>query len=528
MGKSNVSDIIQNLIKVSGNELTSVVADGTVSDIIEYIDTGSYRLNAQMSGDIYKGCPTNRIIGLGGGEASLKSYICIEIAKHFLEDNPQGIVYFHETENSNNKDVFESRNMDTNRIVFAPIATIEDYKNEMTTLLNELNKKKVGEAPKVLFILDSYGNLQTEKTITDAEKGATKVDFTKSKISGGAFGIISNKLLKHKYTLLITNHIYDDVGSFMNITHFAGGRKFRYICTVLFKQTTTQLRQGDEVVGAIVKVKTEKSRLTVPKKQTELMLSFKKGIYKYSGLFDDCIDAGIWLKDGDNVMTNPKDIDTFALINKRKSLKKVSPLKELNNKTAPILAQSAIDAGIWVMNGTKVIPDQFWGKIHIGVKEIVALRNENTDLVPSPTFKKHVAGLQKKIDELFKQKLDVTYDEKEILAMGVEPIQIEAEPEDYFDDKLLETLTAQVAKDLADVEKKLGTVEGMKVKDINDLMKKTADDIKARGRSKREIEISAKKYFTEDVLDKLNVYLKDIFCYGSDLARDQANDSKGK
>jgi len=523
MAKKNVSDIIRNLIKVSGNELSSIVEEGTVSDIVDYIDTGSYRLNAQMSGDIYKGCPTNRIVGLGGGEASLKSYICIEIAKHFLEDNPDGIVYFHETENSNNKDVFESRNMDTGRIVFAPIATIEDYKNEMTVLLNELNKNKVGEAPKVLFILDSYGNLQTEKTITDAEKGVTKVDFTKSKVSGGAFGIISNKLLKHKYTLLITNHIYDDVGSFMNITHFAGGRKFRYICTILFKQTTSQLRVGDQIVGAIVKVKTEKSRLTVPKKQTELLLSFKHGIYKYSGLFDDCLDAGIWIKNGEKVITNLDDIKTFGLIKKRKQLKKVSPIKDLD-KTASILTDLAIESGIWASNNDKVIPDVDLSKMYGITKTIVDIKNEHGEVLPKEA-KPQLAEAKRVLNVVLKTaKEGFVYDEKEVLNLGVQPIMVEAEPKDYFDEATLEMLTAYIEHSLADVEKTLGVVEGMKIKDITSHIKKIEEDIVVKGRVKKDIEISPKKYFTKDILDRLNEYLKEVFCYGSDLDREKLNE----
>jgi RecA/RadA recombinase len=525
MAKKNVSDIIKNLIKVSGNELASVVEDGTVSDIVDYIDTGSYRLNAQMAGDIYKGCPTNRIIGLGGGEASLKSYICIEIAKHFLEDNPDGIVYFHETENSNNKDVFESRNMDTSRIVFAPIATIEDYKNEMTVLLNDLNKHKVGEAPKVLFILDSYGNLQTEKTMVDAEKGNTKVDFTKSKVSGGAFGIISNKLLKHKYTLLITNHIYDDVGSFMNITHFSGGRKFRYICTILFKQTTRQLKVGDEIVGAIVKVKTEKSRLTVPKKQTELLLSFKKGIYKYSGLFDDCIDAGIWIKSGDNVITNLQDIETFNTIKRRKMLKKVSPIKDLD-KTAEILTDLAIESGIWGTNKDKVIPDMIMSKLFDYTTNMVNLKNEYGEVLPKEQ-KKIYNDIEKHIEILIKEyKEDFVYDEKEVLKLGVEKVMVQADPKDFFNEQTLESLTNYIKEELIKIDKKLGITEDMKVKDANDHIKATEEKIKESGRTKKEIETNPKKHFTKDILDKLNVYLKELFCYGSDLEKEQAQANK--
>ena len=210
---SKITDIMRRLITTSGNELASIVSEGTAGDITEWIDTGCYRLNAQMSGSIYRGLPESRIVGFGGDSQTLKSIISRLVLKKFLEKYPDdGIGYVYESEGASGKKDFEELGCDCSRIVFAPVSTIEVWKNEMTKVLNELNKMPMGKAPHVLFILDSYGNLVTEKTIEDALTDNNKTDMTKQKIAKQAFGIVSNKLMKHKFTLLVPNHTYSVIG----------------------------------------------------------------------------------------------------------------------------------------------------------------------------------------------------------------------------------------------------------------------------------------------------------------------------
>ena len=57
-----MNEFLRNVIKESGNEYASLVSDGVqAGDVEEYIDTGSYALNALLSGSIYGGLPSNKI-----------------------------------------------------------------------------------------------------------------------------------------------------------------------------------------------------------------------------------------------------------------------------------------------------------------------------------------------------------------------------------------------------------------------------------------------------------------------------------
>ena len=55
-----------------------------------FISTGSYTLNALLSGSLYGGIPNNKITALAGEQATGKTFFCFNILKTFLDDNPDG------------------------------------------------------------------------------------------------------------------------------------------------------------------------------------------------------------------------------------------------------------------------------------------------------------------------------------------------------------------------------------------------------------------------------------------------------
>ena len=62
-----MNDFLKDIIKETGNEYASLVADGVGSgDTDTFIDTGSYIFNALLSGSIYGGLPSNKITAIAG------------------------------------------------------------------------------------------------------------------------------------------------------------------------------------------------------------------------------------------------------------------------------------------------------------------------------------------------------------------------------------------------------------------------------------------------------------------------------
>ena len=76
-----VKEFISQLIKESENDMASVVSSGIVGDCSSYLSTGSYSLNALLSGSMYGGVPSNKISCFAGSEAVGKTFITLSIAK---------------------------------------------------------------------------------------------------------------------------------------------------------------------------------------------------------------------------------------------------------------------------------------------------------------------------------------------------------------------------------------------------------------------------------------------------------------
>jgi len=211
MGKSQVADLIKDLVKASNNEYASIAEDGTLGDVEEWIDTGCYLLNAQLSGDMYKGVPVNRTVMFAGKYATGKTYLVTDIAKHFQKKEKEGIVVFWDSENATSKDFFAKRGLDPDRIIHMPVNTVEDFRTQAVNMTNKLNENESGKV-KALFILDSVGNLSTRKEITDIEEGKEKRDMTRASLIKGTFRAVNLKLAKHRIPLLMTNHVYSAIG----------------------------------------------------------------------------------------------------------------------------------------------------------------------------------------------------------------------------------------------------------------------------------------------------------------------------
>ena len=91
-----MNDFLKDIIKETGNEYASLVADGVeAGDTDTFIDTGSYIFNALLSGSIYGGLPSNKITAIAGESATGKTFFLMGIVKNFLDANPEsGVVYF--------------------------------------------------------------------------------------------------------------------------------------------------------------------------------------------------------------------------------------------------------------------------------------------------------------------------------------------------------------------------------------------------------------------------------------------------
>ena len=287
-------DLLKDLAKASGNELAGVVSDGIVAgDVDGYIDTGSYILNALVSGDIYRGIPSNKITALAGESATGKTFFALGMVQKFLDDNPEGNVVYFESESALTQEMLEERGIDTSRILLVPVTTIEEFRTQAVNIIDGFEKGKKGDE-KLFFVLDSLGMLSTIKETEDIGSGKNVRDMTKAQVIKGTFRVLTLKLGKVGIPMIVTNHTYDVIGSMFPQKEMGGGSGLKYAASSIIYLSKKKEKDGTEVIGNIIHCKNQKSRLTVENKMVDVRLTYDKGLDKHYGLLDLALKYGIF------------------------------------------------------------------------------------------------------------------------------------------------------------------------------------------------------------------------------------------
>ena len=294
-------EFLKSIVKELDNEFAGVADQGVVGDTDAFIDTGSYAFNALLSGTIFGGLPSNKVTALAGESSTGKTFYALGICKSFLStDENSGIIYF-ETEGALTKKMLEDRGIDTSRFVIVPVSTIQEFRTQAIKILEGYEKTKKGDRPPLMMCLDSLGMLSTSKEMEDAASGKDVRDMTRAQLIRGAFRILSLKLSKLDVPMLVTNHTYTTVGSYIPMQEMGGGSGLKYAASTIVYLSKSKDKDGTEVIGNIIKCKLQKSRFTREQSMVETKLSFTTGLDRYHGLTDLAIEAGLWKSQGGRI-----------------------------------------------------------------------------------------------------------------------------------------------------------------------------------------------------------------------------------
>jgi RecA/RadA recombinase len=290
-----MSDFLKDIIKETGNEYASLVSEGVeAGDVHSYIDTGSYALNALLSGSIFGGLPSNKITALAGEAATGKTFFALGIVKHFLDKNKDGGVVFFESESALTKDLVESRGINSKRVVIVPVSTVQEFRYQAIRVLDKYIEQKEEERKPIMFVLDSLGMLSTTKEMEDTAEGKETRDMTRSQIVKAAFRVLTLKLGKAKVPMIMTNHTYSVIGSMFPQKEMGGGSGLKYAASNVVYLTRRKEKEGKEVIGNIIHCLNYKSRLTRENARVDVKLTYDKGLDRYYGLLDLAIKHNIF------------------------------------------------------------------------------------------------------------------------------------------------------------------------------------------------------------------------------------------
>ena len=286
-------DFLKEIVKEIGNEYTQLASD--IDETEKYVDTGSYIFNGLVSGSIFGGVSSNKITAIAGESSTGKTFFSLAVVKNFLESNPDGYCLYFDTEAAVNKSLLESRGLDLQRLVVVNVVTIEEFRAKALKAVDKYMKMPIEDRKPCMFVLDSLGMLSTEKEITDALNDKQVRDMTKSQLVKGAFRMLTLKLGQANIPLIVTNHTYDVIGSYVPTKEMGGGSGLKYAASTIIYLSKKKEKDKTEVVGNLIKAKTAKSRLSKENKQVEIRLFFDhRGLDRYYGLLELGEIGGLW------------------------------------------------------------------------------------------------------------------------------------------------------------------------------------------------------------------------------------------
>jgi RecA/RadA recombinase len=279
---------LDTVIKESGNEYASIVSDGVAAgDTSSFVDTGSHIFNAVVSGSLFGGIPSNKVTALAGESSTGKTFFALSVVRNFLNQHSDGGVIYFESESAISKDMIESRGIDSKRMVIFPVATIEEFRTQATRILDKYLKEPKDKRQPLMFVLDSLGMLSTSKEMEDISNDKQVRDMTKSQLIKGAFRVLTLKLGQAKVPMIVTNHTYDVIGSYVPQKEMGGGAGLKYAASTIIYLTKSKEKEGTDLVGNIIKCEAKKSRLTKEGSKVATRLYFdERGLDKYYGLLE--------------------------------------------------------------------------------------------------------------------------------------------------------------------------------------------------------------------------------------------------
>ena len=292
------------------NPFATYLEDSTLSRVGGWIDTGSYVLNAIVSGSIHGGIPKGRVTMLGGESMTGKTLFVLKILANAQKEGLIPVIF--DTENAVDPEGAQRIGLDISKVKYVPCVTIEQTRNALYKFLTSVKEK--GLEGKFIVAIDSLGNLQSELEHSRMGKESTSSDMgSKARAMKSLMQTCTNLGATTQTTILCTNHVYDDPAAmFPSIEkHMPGGKSIVYLPSVTVQLARKPMKSDGgktmdaetavgqkNYAGVLIRALTRKNRFIKQYLQGEMFLSFHTGLDRYYGLLDLAVGVGAVIQTG--------------------------------------------------------------------------------------------------------------------------------------------------------------------------------------------------------------------------------------
>ena len=237
------------------------------------------------------------------------------MVKSFLDSNPEaGCIYF-ESESALSKDMIETRNIPSDRMVLVPVTTVQEFRKQSLRIVDKYLEQQEAERQPLMFVLDSLGMLYTSKEVQDSSDGKDTRDMTRAQVVKAIFRVLTLKLGKANIPMIVTNHTYDVVGAYVPTKEMGGGSGLKYAASTIIYLAKSKEKDGKEVIGNIIRCETKKSRFTKENAKITTRLFYdERGLDRYYGLLELGEKYGVFTKRGNRIVVGESSVYPSAIL----------------------------------------------------------------------------------------------------------------------------------------------------------------------------------------------------------------------
>lgn len=252
---------------------------------VEVIPTGSIGLNAALG---VGGYPKGRIIEIYGPESSGKTTLAIHAIAEAQKKG--GIAAFIDAEHAFDRFYAEALGVNTAELL------ISQPDNGEQAL--EIAENLIRSAAIDIIVIDSVAAL-TPKAEIEGEMGDNKVGL-QARLMSQALRKLTSVINQTKTVCIFINQLREKIGvMFGNPETTTGGNALKFYASVRIDvRKSSPIKNGDEIIGNLTKVKIVKNKVAPPFRKCEFELNFGEGISRLGEIADLGVEYGIIDKKG--------------------------------------------------------------------------------------------------------------------------------------------------------------------------------------------------------------------------------------
>ncbi len=295
---------------------------------VDVIPTGSLTLDLALGTG---GLPRGRVVEIYGPEASGKTTLAI----HAIAEAQKlgGVAAFIDAENAFDSNYAGKLGVDIENLL------VSQPDNGEQAL--EIAENLIRSGAIDIIVIDSVAAL-TPRSEIEGEMGDSKMGL-QARLMSQALRKLTGTINKTNCCCIFINQLREKIGvMFGNPETTTGGNALKFYASVRIDiRRSSQIKEGDRVMGNRTRVKVVKNKLAPPFRQAEFDIIYGKGISKTGEIIDLAVDnnivkkSGSWFSYGDTKLGQGRDAVKELLVDN------VELAEELEEKIKEALAGSS-------------------------------------------------------------------------------------------------------------------------------------------------------------------------------------------